>query len=200
MNWDPITFAGILHTTPRVGQNAVLRSLRTVAPGADEWGAAQPLNGLLVASINRPPPSNAWDHLDTSNTRWGFPVWMRRRDIVDQAISWAIAAQTGQFRSDVAARGIPEYSAEAIRKGLATIVDQEARWAAHFETVAVRPLMIWYEDDVAADPRNAARKILAWWNLEGEPQEPDLRRINRDIAIEWRDRWDNGEVGIPAPE
>lgn len=193
MTGERISFVGILHTTPRVGQNAVLRALRSVFPGADEWGAARPDHGRLVCAINRPPPGNAWDHLDVSGARWGAPVFMRRMDMVDQAISWTVASQTGRFRSDVPARGIPEYDHDGILAAMATIRDQEARWANHFAETGEKPLEIWYEADVRDDPRVAARAILDWWDVSGEPCVPDLERVESDVKREWRRRWDESQ-------
>lgn len=186
----PLSFAAVLYTTPRVGQNAVLRCLRSVIPGADEWGAAQPIDGKLVMSINRPPPSNLVKRgFDLTNCRWGDPVYMRRRDKIAQAISWAVAAQTGRFTSEVKARGEPEYRRQDVQQALDTIVDQEHRWMS---VLPDRYLEVWYEDHVETDPRDAARLILRFWGFDGEPADPGLVRVESDVKARWRQQWDTG--------
>jgi hypothetical protein len=179
-----LSFVGRLYTTPRVGQNAVLGSLRTVIPGAAEYGAHSVSDGRLVFSTNRPVPIEEFD-----TNQIGDPVWLSRRDRVAQAISWTVAAQTGQFRSEHPRRSVT-YARTDIQAALDTIDDQERHWGWLLRNE--RYLRLWYEDDVERDPRVAAAMILDWWSIDGVPGEPGLVRRDADVKAVWRHLWDEG--------
>src|SRR5215210_4211733 len=55
-------------------------------------------------------------------------LYLSRSDILGQAISWARAMQTSQFRSTQPARGTATYDGEAILQRLLAIVREQARW------------------------------------------------------------------------
>ena len=78
---------------------------------------------------------------------------MRRRDNVRQAISWALAGQTGHFSSSMAAARPPiqepSFDIELLDGVYRLIREGEAGWLAFFQRMQVEPLQIYYEDLVA---------------------------------------------------
>ena len=83
--------------------------------------------------------------------RWidGLPnlhfVYLRRDDLLGQAISWARAIQTGQYRSTQPAERVAAYDADLIRSQLMAIVRERAQWEAFFARTGIKPLRISYE-------------------------------------------------------
>jgi LPS sulfotransferase NodH len=93
----------------------------------------------------------------------GFPnpvfVWLRRRDTVAQAVSWARALQTDQWVSPAEAKREPVYDFELIDRQVATIRGEENAWANWFAKNGVDPPEIYYED-VLTDPRPQVERVL----------------------------------------
>jgi LPS sulfotransferase NodH len=118
-------------------------------------------------------------------------VHLRRRDLLGQAISWARAEQTGQYRSTSRARAEPVYDAARIQARLADIVREEARWSLFFARTARRPVRLVYEK-VTADPQKAADAVARAVRLDPAPCHlagVDLH-IQRDALNEdWRARF-----------
>ena len=184
-----VTFVGVIYTTPRVGQNAVLSSLRTVIPGAAEGAESATLSdGRLVFSKNSAfihPPDPAADVT-------GPPVWISRRDRVAQAISWAIAAQSQRFHSAQSEQVLHVgYDRGEIERAVEAIADGERYWEQIL--LGVSYLKLWYEDHIIGDPSSAAGLILDWWGIDGHPGPPTFCRFDEERKAEWRTRWDRNE-------
>ena len=81
-------------------------------------------------------------------------IWMVRRGKVAQAVSWAIAAQTGIYaawQADVQPPlQEPVYDYEQIDLLYRLVLEGEAGWHAFFESHSISPLTIVYEDLVEA--------------------------------------------------
>jgi trehalose 2-sulfotransferase len=81
--------------------------------------------------------------------RW-FPVqrwiFLRRHDLVGQAVSLAIAQQTKQWNSTYVSQGPPHYSRPLIEKELGTINSGNAGWERYFAERRIDALPLWYED------------------------------------------------------
>jgi LPS sulfotransferase NodH len=185
------SFVGRIFTTPRVGQNAVLSALRAEIPGAAEYGAHSPSDGRIVYSLNRLDSAMIRDGIGgvyvDDDPQMGRPVWLSRRDQTAQAISWAIAAQSGQYREPATP---VTYRRADVQVALDTIVDQEIRWQ---QLLGGQPhLRLWYEDHVEHDPTVAAQLILDWWSIDGTPGPAQTERFDADIKADWRLRWDTG--------
>ena len=59
-------------------------------------------------------------------------VYLERRDLLGQALSWARATQTGVYRSSQRPAGAPAYDGALILSMLHEIVRERARWEAYF--------------------------------------------------------------------
>jgi trehalose 2-sulfotransferase len=125
-------------------------------------------------------------------------IWLQRRDLLGQAISFARASQTGQFRSTVQASTAARYDADFIRHGLVMFVKDQARWTLFFARTGITALPVFYED-VVSNPQGTVDRIAALVGLrEPTPIRPELIefRVQRDAATEeWRARFlrENGD-------
>lgn len=119
-------------------------------------------------------------------------VFLSRRDLLGQAISWTRALQTGQYRSTQPANGALTFDAEMIQRQLDAIVREKARWELFFARTRIEPVKLEYES-VVADPRDAIRQIAQLMNvrLEREPDGPavSIHRQRDATTSEWADRF-----------
>jgi LPS sulfotransferase NodH len=119
-------------------------------------------------------------------------VYLKRRDVLGQALSWARAIQTSQYRSTQPAFGEPRYDAELFRK-LGQNIDQEYnQWDAFFRDRNIQPLQFDYED-LVTDPQRivdlVAQKVGVTPNPQIAYEQTDLR-VQRDrITDDWRERF-----------
>jgi LPS sulfotransferase NodH len=129
--------------------------------------------------------------------RW---VWLRRRDIIAQAISWSLAIQSGSFTSGQKATGMTRYSARDIEKRLFALLACNAEWEAYFACTRSEPLCLWYED-VESDPRGAVLAIGRFLDVDltGVVTGPGgfFERQRSALNDEWRERFhqDCGRIG-----
>lgn len=147
-------------------------------------------------------------HFDTvRDTRWAarLPnlrfIYLRRRDLLGQAISYARAMHTGRYKSTWAEGQSSEYDAGLINNNLVTLVREHARWQFYFARNGVQPLELWYED-VQADPHRAIAQVAGAMGLE-RVSAPDPARLSlqvqRDETSEaWRQRFLNETVDLTA--
>lgn len=127
-------------------------------------------------------------------------VSLERLDTLGQAISWARAIQTGQYRSTSASAGHPSFDRALIASRLADIVREQARWKVYFARTGIEPVRIVYEDMIAA-PGAAVASVARLFDLEAQAR-PDVSRVNvarqRDELNEaWRARF-IAEAGDPS--
>lgn len=171
--------------TPRVGQNALLDALRGAIPGAAEYGQARPdETGLLVYSTHIARPEDTGDRHSL--------IHIGREDRVAQAISWAVAARTGRYHSWQPGRSDVDlaYSGAAVEARLMEIDEQAAAWESYLAGREV--LRLTYERDIRRSPVAAARRVLEWCGLPGEPRDVTLERVDVDTKARWRRAWRAG--------
>ena len=101
-------------------------------------------------------------------------IWMRRRNHVEQAVSWAMACQTGIWSQEAEKkshpRAIPKFDFKVIDEWCSRITAHDDRWANYFRENQIEPLILFYED-VVASHRTAAERVLEFLEL---PFPPDL--------------------------
>ena len=126
-------------------------------------------------------------------------VYLERRDLLGQALSWARATQTGVYRSSQRPAGAPAYDGALILSMLHEIVRERARWEAYFARTGIEPLRMAYED-VVADPVAQVRRVADLMELE---EAVTLDRARVDLSVQrdqlsehWR-RCFLGEHGDP---
>ncbi len=123
-------------------------------------------------------------------------IHLRRRNRVRQAVSWALAAQTGQYSTWQAASRAPfaepVFDAQLLDGLYRLVREAEIGWRRFFEAIEADPLELWFED-LARNWDAAAREILAWLgvpaasrfvlgSLRHQPQGTELN-------AEWEERY-----------
>ena len=80
-------------------------------------------------------------------------IWLRRRNRVEQAVSWEIACQTGVWAQKTGEktrpRGAPKFDFKVIDEWCNRIAEHETAWANYFRENQIEPLTLFYEDVVA---------------------------------------------------
>jgi LPS sulfotransferase NodH len=120
-------------------------------------------------------------------------VWLRRRDTVAQAVSWAKAVQTGQWRTGLGGDGEPAYDFAQIDWIVHQIHVWDAAWERWFRAQGLDPEVVWYED-LSANPLNVVERVLAYLRLDtsaGAAVVPasDLRKQADAVNEQWITRY-----------
>jgi LPS sulfotransferase NodH len=117
-------------------------------------------------------------------------VFLRRRDLLGQAISLVIAKQTGKWRAFMKRARPAVYDPKAISRAIDDLVKDTAAWLAFFARHNVEQVEIVYED-MRTDPPAALNAIARHLGLG--PVEPGPSAIDRPVrpaeAREWRQRY-----------
>jgi LPS sulfotransferase NodH len=118
-------------------------------------------------------------------------VYLERRDILSQAISFVKAIQTGSYISSEPENGRLRYDAKLIATNLARIADSGARWRRYFARNGINPVWLVYEEMIE-DPSRAVARIAQALDIEFPTLHPEgvSLAIQRDwLTDEWRDRF-----------
>lgn len=102
-------------------------------------------------------------------------IWLRRHDLLEQAISSVIALQTKSWIITTERKEQPCYSQRMISRQLARLSKSEARWRIFFARNQILPLILWYEDFINS-PENTIMKIAAYVDVDLH-----LSEINTDV-------------------
>jgi LPS sulfotransferase NodH len=123
-------------------------------------------------------------------THW---VWVRRRDVLRQAVSLWRALQTQTWRDAGGPEPTAVYSRAAIAHLTALLADQDAAWGAFFAEAGLRPLVLVYED-YARDVAGAVGAVLAHLGLDpvAGGGDPPMRRQSDGISDEWAEAYRRG--------
>lgn len=121
-------------------------------------------------------------------------VYLRRKDMLAQAVSWARAEQT-DFWHDCGDGSTPlrapEYSFEQIDRYLCLIQDHNTAWQMWFRSLDIRPYEVTYEE-LSGDPTGTTRALLEFFGLK-LPRGVSIRACNRrladDVSAEWIERY-----------
>ena len=118
--------------------------------------------------------SRMYDEDDLAVLSSFFPepsfVWVRREDVVAQAVSWAKAVQTGQWASFQTVQAEPAFDSDQI-DGLYHLARvHDAAWARWFAAHDVDPLRVVYEE-LASDPEGVVEDVIERLGLEPSPVE-----------------------------
>jgi len=118
-------------------------------------------------------------------------VRLTRDDLLGQAISWARARQTREFRSSEISHVPPRYDGHAIAESLEKILMENVTWDGWFAKNGLSFLPLTYEQ-LQRDPAGSLTKLAQLVNVEPN-WETNLRsglEIQRDaINEEWRKRF-----------
>jgi LPS sulfotransferase NodH len=164
------------------------------------FGAKLPWNALagLLGKLAELPGCAALGEAERLAAAFDGPrfIHLQRRDRVRQAVSWAIAAQTGHYSSRAAASlprlCEPSFDLELLDRLGRAIDAGEAGWATFFAAAGSEPLRLYYED-LVADLEGSLRCVLAWLGVEA-PARLDLSGLGHErqggaVNDEWAARF-----------
>lgn len=121
-------------------------------------------------------------------------VYLCRRDIVAQAVSYARASLSGVWRKEQEAAhetpvGYSQESLEAAERGIEL---QQEVWETMFEDLRVEPLRIWHED-VLGDPAAVTRRLADYLDVPIEApaavQVPEIQKQSPGDTGTWIERY-----------
>jgi LPS sulfotransferase NodH len=129
-------------------------------------------------------------------TDWGF-VYLKRSDVIKQAISELIAVLTGSFKSSTEpSRVLTDEDFDGAR--IAATADRKiamnAAWEEMFEFFGIEPLRITYEE-LAADPQAVTARTADYLELTGPPvtdkrfMAPPLQVQATALNVRWEERF-----------
>jgi LPS sulfotransferase NodH len=102
----------------------------------------------------------------------------RREDVVEQAVSWARAEQSGYWQQGDVASLPPRFDARLVHTFVETIQEHEAGWRSWFDREGVEPLVVTYEG-LVADRRGTVERIFDHIGVEPPPGSPHRRTSGR---------------------
>jgi trehalose 2-sulfotransferase len=86
-------------------------------------------------------------------------VHLRRLDVVEQAVSWARAEQSGYWQRGDVRSGEPQFDPGLLHSLMGTIEAHEAAWRSWFDRQGAHPLEVTYEG-LIDDRRGTVERIL----------------------------------------
>jgi len=139
--------------------------------------------------------SREYDAADLAVLSSVFPrprfVWLRREDVVMQAVSWVKAVQTGQWMSGQPVTGEAKFDFEEI-DGLYHLARvQDGSWRRWFEAQRIEPFEIVYEE-LCREPERVVAEALAFLGVDAEPRVEiprDLLKQADGMNAEWAERY-----------
>lgn len=175
-------FADYLAATRRAGSttNGIL-ALRVM------WSTLAEVTAQLAQLY----PDLADDELALLEKAFGQPkfIYLRREDVVAQAISLYRAQQTGYWHIDEgqAPEQPPAFDFDAIHSFVNELRHDNLGWQAWFRKVGVEPMPVVYED-FAADPETTVSEVLRFLELD-LPAGVELRAHNQRLADHMTTLW-----------
>lgn len=191
---------------PRTGDSAFnyadyVRTARTAGSTSNGvfgaklmWGSLGELIAKLAA-IHQDLAGNDLALLDRAFGRTRF-VYLRRDDILAQAVSWLRAEQTntwftggnGEISGSSGNGQPPAFDAEAIRRFMNTIEEHNAAWEAWFTSWGIRPRRVSYErldEDMVATTSG----IVEFLGIDAPDRVPAIVTRYRRQADELNEQW-----------
>jgi trehalose 2-sulfotransferase len=119
-------------------------------------------------------------------------IWMRRRDRVQQAVSWAMASQTKVWAKKMGEtpqpRAEPQFDFDLIDERYNGITADELSWENYFRKNQIDPLILFYEDVIASN-RDAAARVLEFLGVsfpsDLEMATPTVEKQATSISEQW---------------
>jgi LPS sulfotransferase NodH len=118
-------------------------------------------------------------------------VWLRRRNRVEQAVSWAIACQTGVWAQKAGEkarpRALPKFDFKVVDEWCNRIAEHDTAWTNYFRANRIEPLTLFYED-LVANNRTAVERVLEFLNVPPARIEivpHGLEKQADEISAQW---------------
>ncbi len=174
--------------SPRGGIEYVMRGASMSFAGYIARLAASPGEAFLFKTCwyDFAPLAGGWRQL--------FPqlkiIYLDRKDIIAQALSFHIAKVTDHWHSPHSApRANASYECAAIRANMAALDAEKRAWRGFFTAEGLAPATLWYET-VSADLPAALSFIAAQTGLALDPHrhQSPYRRLADERSAAWLDR------------
>ena len=171
-----------------------------MAEGRTENGvfAARIMGGslhVMIAKLRAARPGITGGDRDLLRQWFGRTryVYLRRGDVLAQAVSLLRAEQTGVWHEDEIREGggAPRFDPREIRRLIQMLDEDNAAWQAWFAAQDIQPHPVWYEE-LAADPVGVARRVLEFLGLNlpaGRAIVARHQRLADELNAEWIDRY-----------
>jgi LPS sulfotransferase NodH len=119
-------------------------------------------------------------------------VFIRRRDMVAQAVSLVIASQTGKWTSHEEKQKDPSYNHETIEGAITVGVFHNYMWDLFFAENGIEACMVYYED-ILERPNEEVQRVVDFVGVEAEVSvdvnDAGLQREATQINLEWQERY-----------
>jgi LPS sulfotransferase NodH len=129
-------------------------------------------------------------------SEWKF-VFLRRQNVVRQAISMEIATATKQWTAKMPSQReirLEDYSFDKLHKSVESIFAQNDRWERAFGYLGIEPYRLFYEDltaDVAGQTESVAKFLRI--DVEKFPAAssytPWIEQQSTELNVEWENRF-----------
>lgn len=141
--------------------------------------------GINLHGVHLPTFTSFGNFLSNLNPHY---VFLRRKDLIAQAVSYEIASQTGKWSSLFDGSGEAKYNFKAIRKRLRFIEEQNAAIDAYLAECGQSHHTIFYEDLIAES--EATVRQLAGADIDIPPlQLGAMRKQAGEVNQDWIDRF-----------
>ncbi len=128
---------------------------------------------------------------------WKY-IYVTRRDLLMQAISFYTAQSTGQWSSLSAGKSAVAFDADAILQCLRYLTELMGVWECMFAALGIEPLRIAYED-IESDPDQVVTRCLRYIGIESAappiPQKSLYQKQRTPRAEEWAEEIRAGSRG-----
>lgn len=146
------------------------------------WGSLE----RMMEGLGKPPTRSDLGTLERVFGPLSF-IYLRREDVVGQAVSWCRAEQTGFWQGgDIASRP-PEQDLDRMKGLVRTIRDHNAAWRSWFDRQEVQPFLVTYEQ-LVHDGRTTVESIAGRLGVEvpagWEPSSPHRKQAD-DVNAYW---------------
>ncbi|MDP4823570.1 MAG: Stf0 family sulfotransferase [Aestuariivirgaceae bacterium] len=170
------------------------------------WIARQTASGPGdVCGIKIFPGQFDWAASRVQLTDW-FPdmnwIWLRRRDVLGQAISWEFAMQSKAWSSKQEMRQQPSYNFRGIGSKLVRATIADARWNHYFAAAGITPTQVWFEDLPNGGLEKVVGELADKANVVPAPNwksSIDIKRQFNPVKDEWRERFIEDSRADPHP-
>lgn len=119
-------------------------------------------------------------------------VWLRREDVVAQAVSWAKASQTGQYAAQQDATAGVVFDFDHIDGLMHLASVQAGEWRRWFAAHGLHPFELTYEE-LCADRVGMALRVLSYLGIEAPDKPiiapPWLKPQSDEVNAEWIARY-----------
>ncbi|MDB5069216.1 MAG: hypothetical protein JWM87_327 [Candidatus Eremiobacteraeota bacterium] len=123
------------------------------------------------------------------NAQWDWKyVFVTRRDLVAQAVSYATASETGLWTSESGERSDVQLSERTIAEALLKIADITCRWECAFDLYGIEPLRVAYEE-IEQSPDAAVERCLAYLGIGAERPARAVSSVYRKQRTARSEEW-----------